>query len=153
MNCYILCGVSGSGKSTWAQKVEILQSAEINSADYYFLDSNKEYKFDPTKLTEAHKWCFFNFMKRVNNFANDQIVDNTNTTLEEIAPYYMAAISCGYKVHIVTFKNHYNDLEKLAQRNVHNVPLHTIDSQYKRILNLRIPQYWEVTRLTVTLSG
>ena len=49
---FLLRGLPGSGKSTLA---ESLGNMNIE-ADEYFMDGD-EYKFDASKLKEAHAWC------------------------------------------------------------------------------------------------
>jgi adenylate kinase len=49
----VMSGVSGSGKSTYAEKLlEQSQGVKV-STDHFFMVGN-EYKFDPSKLGEAH---------------------------------------------------------------------------------------------------
>jgi len=50
---YIVRGIPGSGKSTIAKT---LGGIQIES-DQYFIDSNGEYKFDASKLHNAHNYC------------------------------------------------------------------------------------------------
>ena len=53
---FIVRGVPGSGKSTFAK--HIWNEYAICEADKYFVDRETgEYKFDATKLKEAHEWC------------------------------------------------------------------------------------------------
>jgi predicted kinase len=49
---FLLRGLPGSGKSTLAKSLGGMQI----EADKYFMDGD-EYKFDPSKLKEAHAWC------------------------------------------------------------------------------------------------
>lgn len=135
MNVYILCGISGSGKSTWAEKFFETSSAytRIVSADYYF-QTDKGYKFDPTKLSSAHKYCLREFTytimgKHVDLYDN-LIVDNTNTTLTEIVPYAKLADAFDSNVFIKIFNA---DLNLCEQRNIHNVPFKVLENQYRRL--------------------
>ena len=87
MKVYILRGVSGSGKSTEAMRLASNNKDIICSADDYFM-KNGEYKFDPSKLGEAHGECLAKFRALVKAGAETIIVDNTNTQWWEIRPYY-----------------------------------------------------------------
>ena len=50
---FLLRGLPGSGKSTFAKALTGVYTIE---ADRYFMDGD-EYKFDPSKLKDAHAWC------------------------------------------------------------------------------------------------
>lgn len=103
INVMIMQGVSGSGKSTYAQNVRTACNANaetcwIVSADDYFVDDEGRYNFDPSKLGAAHATCFARFLELLDySKAVDTtrhmtvIVDNTNSTAVEIAPYMAAA--------------------------------------------------------------
>ena len=84
MNIFILQGVSGAGKSTYANRL-LGESPEgaIVSADECFMVGGR-YQFDPSKLGEAHSEC-----------KSPIIVDNTNARVDEIAPYYAIGEACG----------------------------------------------------------
>jgi adenylate kinase family enzyme len=54
---YILRGLPGSGKSTLAKSLSNALTGHIE-ADMFFVDKESgEYRFDPTKLGQAHSWC------------------------------------------------------------------------------------------------
>ena len=73
----ILSGPSGCGKSTWA--ATNYPDADVCSADNFFVDPETgEYKFDPTKLAEAHSVCFSKFVHWLRHSDRDIVVDNTN---------------------------------------------------------------------------
>lgn len=133
---YILSGCQGSGKSTWAKSKT---SAITVSADDYFTVGSS-YHFDHTKLGKAHAECFRNAILTVQ--ANqDCIVDNTNSTTLEIAPYYQLAKAYNYNVVIVKVKC---DVNKAASRNVHGVPEQGVKATASRCANLKLPPYWDV---------
>ena len=135
----ILRGISGSGKSTYAKKLEsqvVKEGGEPYrvSADQYFL-SGGGYAFDPAKLPEAHNSCLRRYMAGANDIYRELghidliIVDNTNTQLWEMAPY--VAIAEAYNipyeiVHVVC------PVEVALERNAHNVPEDTLRKQADR---------------------
>ena len=51
-NLYLLRGIPGAGKSTLAKQ---LGDSHFETDGFFMVDG--EYKFDPTKLREAHQWC------------------------------------------------------------------------------------------------
>lgn len=142
----ILQGVSGSGKSAWARKHE--RPGEVVSADDYFTNWGlNPYHFKPDKLGQAHAMCLRAYLLALENGA-DVIVDNTNTTIAEIAPYYALAQAFDYQVEIVSLDV---DLEAAIKRNVHNVPEATIRAQDYRIAAFRrfLPQRWNYRKVKV----
>ena len=55
---YIVRGIPGSGKSTFAKK--LLQQGKVQQhleADEFMTDKNGDYKFDPTILQKCHQQC------------------------------------------------------------------------------------------------
>jgi predicted ABC-type ATPase len=156
LQCYILSGVSGAGKSTWIQNQAWADKADVHSADHYFVKDGV-YRFDPKLLPEAHGACLRDFIhgvrpgwraKEMGLSLEDQpiqVVDNTNTTNEEIAPYYSVAKAYGYKVTLVTLRV---NLELAAKRNTHGVPLAGIQAMQDRISARRIPRFWDLKEET-----
>lgn len=149
--CIILSGVSGSGKSIQAQ----LLSRELAgdgcltvSADQYFYEEDK-YCFDASKLGEAHAWCFRKFINNMQRDTDDMvssiIVDNTNTTVEEISPYILGATAFGYAPEVLTIATNDNEetIKLLAARNQHGVPINSIRAQMKRLQARKLPTYWK----------
>jgi len=51
-NLYLLRGIPGAGKSTLAKQ---LGCTHFETDTFFMVDG--EYKFDPSKLRDAHKWC------------------------------------------------------------------------------------------------
>lgn len=124
----IMRGLSGSGKSTWLK--ENYPSAAICSADRYMVDENGEYKFDPGKLTLAHNNCLKLFMAFVASRKHPIIaVDNTNTTLHEVSPYYQIACAFDCKIEVVRC---FCTPQVAIARNVHETPGDIVYNQYAR---------------------
>lgn len=137
----ILCGIPGSGKSSYVAGLqEMWEDIVVCSADLYFTRSG-EYKFDPTLLGEAHGSCL---KKYVSALINEQrvVVDNTNTTLLEMAPYVTLGMAYGYQIQVIRFRV---DPEVAAARNIHGVPLNVCRAMAERLDSLEIPPYWKVS--------
>jgi predicted kinase len=130
----VLQGVSGSGKTRHAKKLcreYARECPRVVSSDDFFLSPDGSYHFDPSKLSEAHAWCFREYMLALQGTADDFIiVDNTNADACELSPYMLAASAFGAKAFIVRVDC---DLELAANRNTHNVPTHAIARQAERI--------------------
>lgn len=152
----ILCGPSGCGKSSY---VELLRKdgnrkIAVCSADDYFTNwANGKYEFDASKLGQAHNLCLLSFVDNVSSFEKDLtiIVDNTNTSAAEVAPYAALALAYECDLEIVLFQVREDMIEKLAARNVHQVPENTIRRQMDRFLKLKenLPPYWKTRMVEV----
>ena len=138
MKATIMIGVSGSGKSTWAKKCRA--ESIVVSADHYFTDQEGRYNFDPKKLGEAHGRCLREFVNTC-QAGKDVLVDNTNTSVEEIAPYYAIAKAYGYEVEFVFIEFPWNHA---AAENIHNVPNEVVKGQAKRIGGMMLPVRWQM---------
>jgi len=139
MKVIIMQGVPGSGKSTYVKSMQPV-ATEVISADSYFETKDGEYRFDPSKLGEAHGACLRRFVKLVAGASGDTVVvDNTNTTTLEIAPYMALASAYGCEVELVRVQC---DPEVAAARNVHGVPLHAVRRMADNIRNFSPPPFW-----------
>ena len=78
------------------------------------------------------------------------VVDNTNTTNEEIAPYILGAQAFGYTSEIITIDPSVVHHTKYAGRNTHNVSLAVIQAQAKRITERKLPPWWKHKMITPT---
>ena len=152
----IMIGISGSGKSTWAR--ENAPGARVVSADHHFTGADGVYRFDPARLGEAHAACFRAACEAVRDLADPAsdslfdavLVDNTNTTEIEIAPYVALGAAYGVPVKLVRMLC---PAAMAAARNTHGVPLAGVEAQDKRIRALRIPPFWRVHFEEVRFEG
>ena len=104
---YLVRGVPGSGKSTFAKSLGIDDHFE---ADMWFGDNGG---FDHTKLKDAHEWCQ-SMTQSALCCGRDVVVSNTFIKRWELQPYIDCALRYGYVVFEVTcFGNH---------KSIHNVP-------------------------------
>jgi len=141
----ILQGVPGSGKSHFAADMAVRAMSVTCSADDFFVQlGGGKYAFDPAKLGEAHGACFRKFLAAVREGVEMVVVDNTNTTPIEIAPYVLGGEAHGYAVEIVRVLC---DPEVAAARNTHGVPLVAIQAMANRIASFQPPPWWKVTEI------
>lgn len=130
----LLRGVSGSGKTTYADYLKSLFNTDftrdciICTADEYF-EQDGEYKFDPTKLGAAHKYCYDKFFNGLKANTELIIVANTSTRESECKPYLDAARAHGYTVFSLVVEN------VNGTKDVHNVPEETLNKQKQRLLS------------------
>jgi adenylate kinase family enzyme len=130
---YIVRGLPGSGKSTFAEKL-VGDDFLVCEADKYFIDKETgDYNFDVTKLKDAHKYCqdlVETYMK--DSLINDQFyreiaVSNTFTQEWEMSPYFELAEKHGYKVFVTIVENRHGG------KNVHGVPDDKVEIMKNRI--------------------
>ena len=135
MKVVVMRGVSGSGKSTWIKNN--YPGAYVCSADHFF-EKDGEYIFDASKLSAAHNECLRQFIYAMESNYDVVVVDNTNTTVVEMAPYVRVAEALGKDVEIVRLECSYKVASK---RNQHGVPAKTIQMMENR-MHKRLPAHW-----------
>lgn len=99
-NFYILIGIPGSGKSTYAKT--LTNETMLCEADRYpNLYAEGRLNFD--RLETAHVYCKTCVIQRMKNQEEIIVQSNTNLELGEkgILPYIKMAIEYDYKVHII----------------------------------------------------
>lgn len=149
MKVIILSGVSGSGKTFYARKlladVPLLprfgsgsqrNGIVLSASDYM----GRDFIVDPKVLGKAHGQCLSEFVEHINCGTGLIIIDNTNTTVAEIAPYYALAEAFGYEAEIITIDYNW---ERAWERNVHQVPKMLVGQQAQRIAARKLPGRWK----------
>ena len=133
-NLFLIGGAPGSGKTTAAAailNIGVGNAAVHNqygiegravSADDYFTGTDGKYRFDSSKLAEAHGWCLVEARNAMEDGFETVIVHNTLTNKGErgIAPYKKLAEIHGYKVHYLLAVNHHGSPSD------HDVPTNTV---------------------------
>lgn len=107
----LLRGLPGSGKSTLAKTLGGVHF----EADMFFM-KNGEYKFDFSKLKEAHNWCAIQTQKAMVEDEPKIIVSNTFTQEWEMEIYDELAKMHGYRVFSIVVENRHGN------QNVHGCP-------------------------------
>lgn len=149
----LLCrGLPGSGKSTVASLSyvqDLHYRSVIHSTDDFYMrwititnpddTSSYEWKyiFDGSKLREYHFRNLCAAIESMTHGINLVIVDNTNTTFDEMKKYCIAAIILGYEIQLIEPETEWRyDVEECYKRNKHGVPLENIQKMRDR---------WETT--------
>jgi len=126
--CVIYIGISGSGKNTHIDKH--YQDAVVCSADDGMMVDG-EYQFDVRKLGPSHDWCMREFIRHASSRSNRTLVlNNTNTSFEEVFPYARIAEAFGWNVEFIVM---HCDVHVAAERNVHGTPKSSCFGQDARI--------------------
>lgn len=127
----LLRGVPGAGKSTVANS--IWNEYAVCEADKYFHDKETgEYRFDVSKLKDAHEWCRSEVETRMkDNQVNPQfypeiVVSNTFTQEWEMQAYFDLAKQYDYIVISLIVENRHGG------ENVHGVPADKVQAMRDR---------------------
>jgi hypothetical protein len=131
MKLYIIRGVSGTGKTTYAKEIRCSDWPACDrpahfEADMFFTDPYGNYDFDPNLLHQAHQWCQLNVLRMMRQY-EPIIVSNTFTTFKEVEPYLKMADRYGYEVYVVTMEKEYGS--------IHNVPDEVMEKQRARFVD------------------
>lgn len=114
---YLIRGLPGSGKSTYAKK--LVKPEHHFEADQYFMIDGR-YQFNPTKLHAAHADCFDRVRTAMLAGDTDSVaVSNTFVKAWELEPHIKLAQNLGWKTKILRMSNKYGS--------VHGVPLAAIE--------------------------
>jgi predicted kinase len=118
---FLLRGLPGSGKSTLAKAL----GGKHIEADMFF-ETEDGYKFDASKIKDAHSWC----QNMVGSWMSDGeeriVVSNTFTQEWEMQFYYDWAKDFDYKVFSLVVENRHGGV------NEHGVPQETLDKMRNR---------------------
>jgi predicted kinase len=143
MTVHIMVGASGSGKSTLARKIAQTRfdfDWPIFSADDAMMVDGV-YRFEPGKLGFAHRQCLRGFSGALQN--STVIVDNTNCTVMEAAPYIALALAFGHAVVIHILRV---DPAVAHARGTHGVPRHVVNNMaatIEREWPSALPWHWK----------
>jgi predicted kinase len=122
----LLRGLPGSGKSTLAKMLVGDKEYRHKEADMYFVDSEGNYKFEPSKIKDAHAWCQeeVDFLMRYEH--SPVVVSNTFTQEWEMSAYRELAEKYGYIVHSIIVENRHDGV------NEHGVPADKLEQMKNR---------------------
>lgn len=121
---YLIRGLPGSGKSTFAEDLADALGAHHFEADSYHMQDGI-YKWRAENVQKAHEWCQNNVMTYM-QAGLTVVVSNTLTTAKELEPYLAMAHEFGYRVTSLVVENRHGGV------NVHDVPQETLDKMRNR---------------------
>ena len=112
-------GLPGSGKSTIANLIDYTGFIHLETDQYW----GPDYKFDMSKLGEAHQWCQDETANMLGR-GHDVVVSNTFTTKKELQPYFDIAKRFGIVPQVILCQGQYG--------NIHNVPVEVLEKMKNR---------------------
>ena len=118
---YLVRGISGSGKTTFAKTLGGIHF----EADMFFIKDG-EYKFDGSKIKLVHNWCMIQTQKAMVDDEPKIVVSNTFTQEWEMETYFKLAEENGYKVFTIIIENRQGGI------NQHGVPEDKIELMRSR---------------------
>lgn len=120
----LIRGISGSGKSTFAEFISDGKYDIFSADDYFMVDG--EYKFDPSRLKLAHEDCKNKVEDAMKRNEYSIFVANTFTRKWEMDGYFELAEKYNYRIFTVIVENRHGN------KNVHNVPETSINGMRER---------------------
>jgi predicted kinase len=131
MIAYILRGITGSGKTSFARVITArhIGKTAVHSTDDRFTEDGI-YRFDARKLEEHHKKNLAAFRKSLEESVPIVICDNTNSRIWEYEPYVRASKEFGYALKIIVFPP--PSIEIALARSTHDVPRAVIERMVRR---------------------
>ena len=122
----LLRGVPGSGKTTLAASLIKDRVAVHCEADQSFVDEDGVYRFDPTRLRDAHEACQAKCRTAMEDGCELIVVSNTFTMEWELEHYLAFAREYEYRVFSVIVENRHGG------ENVHGVPADKVQAMRDR---------------------
>lgn len=123
---YLVRGLPGAGKTTFAKELGNSIGAFTFEADHYFEDDEGNYHWDASKVHLAHEWCQHKARHIMSLMHSPLVISNTFTTEKEMQPYLDMAKQFGYKITTLIIENRHGN------ESVHNVPSSTMDKMRNR---------------------
>lgn len=127
---YLIRGLPGAGKSTFAKTLSEGLGIPFYEADMYHM-VNGVYNWKPENVHAAHQWC----QRQVETYLRQQcamrrfgsvIVSNTSTTEKELKHYVEVSEKFQYNLTSVIVENRHGRIS------IHGVPQETLDKMRNR---------------------
>jgi predicted kinase len=141
-NLYILRGLPGSGKSTYAKKMwRGLTPARYAppgwspvsvSGDHFFTTLEGVYTYDSSKQGEAHAHALTYLIEALEGAAPVVVVDNTHSRLWEFRAALRLGQAFGYRSTVISLFDAGLSDRDLWYANIHGVPEEVIERMRER---------------------
>lgn len=122
-------GLPGSGKSTYAKQRVLDGFCHAHyEADMFFMTEDGVYVFDPSKLYQAHKWCFESAKNDLEKGLN-VVVSNTFTRKREIRPFFNLCIELDCELDILTLENSFGSIHDVDAKTMNKMRQRFVDHE------------------------
>lgn len=137
---HVLQGLPGSGKTTFVRRQCRAESTTICSADRFLVGDDGVYRFTPERVQAAHEHCLRAFVEALQTGASKHVVvDNTNLTVAEMAPYIALGRAYGAQIRIW----HLDASPAVCRaRQRHPVPADTWATMMQQLDEFSAPPWW-----------
>lgn len=118
------------------------------------VDADGVYRFDSAKLAEAHGTCLRRYTDKVSDefFEHPEtlVVDNTNCSAIELAPYVALAQAYNHELSLVCMRC---PPDVAFARSQHGAPIETIEFMVAKLMELidRYPPWWPLPEHVYTV--
>lgn len=128
----LIRGLPGSGKSTVARAL-VADGGLVFSTDDFWIGLDGKYRFNIEYIGDAHAWNRGRTDAACAAGESPIVIDNTNTTREEMSPFVAIALRYGYETSIVEPATPWRtDVEECHRRCSHGVSLEIIKKMAAR---------------------
>ncbi|XP_018610672.1 NEDD4-binding protein 2-like 1 isoform X2 [Scleropages formosus] len=132
---YILRGLPGSGKSSFAKKIRARygEGRILSSDDYFRNEQGVMVHFDRQKLPEAHRVNRRLAWEAMRDGVHPVIIDNTNITCRDMRSYVKMGLRFGYHIRFRYTRDSWRrTVEELHERINGKVPLWVMKRMKRR---------------------
>ena len=124
LNLTLIRGLPGSGKSTLAKALWQTNADMLHfEADMFHIDENGNYRFDASRLKEAHQWCK-DCVEEALSEGDSVVVSNTFTQMWEMQPYIELAQQFKASLQVIECHGDFG--------NIHDVPEEVVQKMRER---------------------
>lgn len=120
MNLYLIRGLPGSGKSTFAQELATSLGCSHFEHDKYLYTKEGEYFWTESRMAYAYRKCLLDTESSM-SVGQQVVVSNVFPTQRSLKNYRKLAEKYGYRVTYVVVENRRGGV------NIHNVPQEALD--------------------------
>lgn len=120
INLTLIRGLPGSGKSTLARKLTQETGTIHLETDMYFVNSKRQYRFDPKKLNQAHAWCQQQTRQHLEQ-GFSVVVSNTFVCQWEMLSYKEMAQTIGAELYIQVCREQFGSIHNIEAKTMANM--------------------------------
>jgi len=129
---WIIRGLPGSGKSTFANAIALSNEVVVEADQFHMIDG--QYVYRPELAGRAHEWCQAQVAYWLNQ-GKTVFISNTFLTLRTLVPYYEMSQEFNVLFEIKTLTQNYGT--------IHDVPEDTLIAMKERFEDITLESFME----------